>query len=86
MAARDADTEYGASFTAAVPGAFYSGELKYLEGERRIRPLEIDKSIPVDTAWDLTMGIFMKTPATDLQVYRGAISNFVNSSDITSHR
>jgi hypothetical protein len=47
------DTEYGASFTAAVPGAFYSGELKYLEGEGRVRPLEIDKSIPVDTAWDL---------------------------------
>jgi phage terminase large subunit len=47
------DAEYGASFTAAVPGAFYSGELKHLEAEGRIRPLEIDKSVPVDTAWDL---------------------------------
>jgi hypothetical protein len=47
------DAEYGASFTAAVPGAFYSGELKHLEAEGRIRALEIDKSVPVDTAWDL---------------------------------
>jgi len=47
------DAEYGASFTAAVPGAFYSGELKHLEAEGRIRPLEIDKNVSVDTAWDL---------------------------------
>jgi hypothetical protein len=47
------DAEYGASFTAAVPGAFYSGELKHLEAEGRIKPLPIEKDIPVDTAWDL---------------------------------
>jgi hypothetical protein len=37
------DAEYGANFTAAVPGAFYSGELKHLEAEGRIRPLEIER-------------------------------------------
>jgi len=36
-----------------VPGAFYSSELKYLEAEGRIRPLTIDKSVKVDTTWDL---------------------------------
>jgi hypothetical protein len=47
------DAEYGASFTAAVPGAFYSGELKHLEAEGRIKSLPIEKDVPVDTAWDL---------------------------------
>jgi hypothetical protein len=39
------DAEYGANFTAAVPGAFYSGELKHLEAEGRIRPLEIERPV-----------------------------------------
>jgi hypothetical protein len=33
------DAEYGASFTAAVAGAFYSAELKHLEAEGRIKPV-----------------------------------------------
>jgi phage terminase large subunit len=32
---------------------FYSGELKYLEAEGRIKPIDLDRNIPVDTAWDL---------------------------------
>jgi hypothetical protein len=47
------DAEYGALFTAAVPGAYYAEALRYLEGEKRIAPLEIDKSVPLDSAWNL---------------------------------
>jgi hypothetical protein len=47
------DTEYNASFNAAVAGAFYAEELRHLESEGRIRSLEIDRSVKVDTSWDL---------------------------------
>jgi phage terminase large subunit len=40
-------------FTAAVPGAYYAGELRHLESEGRIGVVPVERSVPVDTAWDL---------------------------------
>lgn len=47
------DQEYECSFEAAVKGAFYADEMRTMLAERRIRPIEIDKSIRVHTGWDI---------------------------------
>jgi phage terminase large subunit len=45
--------EYECSFEAAILGAFYADALRHMEAEGRIRKIEIDRSIPVHTGWDL---------------------------------
>lgn len=44
--------EYLCSFEAATEGAFYSREMSDAEAQGRIKPMAIDPSLPVVTAWD----------------------------------
>lgn len=45
--------EYECSWEASIKGAFYADEMRIMAAEGRIRPIEIDKSVRVHTAWDL---------------------------------
>jgi phage terminase large subunit len=45
--------EYECSFEAAIKGAFYADELRIMQAEGRIRPIEIVKDIRVHTGWDI---------------------------------
>jgi len=47
------DQEFECSWEAATKGAFYGDELRIMQAEDRIRPLEIDKAVRVQTTWDL---------------------------------
>lgn len=47
------DQEYECSFDAAILGAFYGVEMSRVDAEQRIREVEYDRSVPVNTAWDL---------------------------------
>ncbi len=37
----------------AIKGAFYADEMRVMEAEGRIRPIDIDREIPVRTGWDI---------------------------------
>lgn len=39
--------------TVAIKGAFYSDEMRTMEAEGRIRPIAIDREVPVRTGWDI---------------------------------
>lgn len=45
--------EYYCSFAAAVLGAYYGREIATAEAEGRISRLNVDKELPVHTAWDI---------------------------------
>ena len=45
--------EYYCDFDAAVLGAFYGKEIGDAEAQGRIANIAVDRSVPVDTAWDL---------------------------------
>ena len=45
--------EYFCSFDAALPGAYYVGELSKAEQDNRITSVPYDPSIPVHTWWDI---------------------------------
>src|SRR3990167_126192 len=45
--------EYYCDFDAAVLGAFYGKEIRDAEAQGRIANIAVDRSVPVDTAWDL---------------------------------
>ena len=45
--------EYFCSFDAALPGAYYVGELSKAEEEGRITHVPYDESLPVHTWWDI---------------------------------
>lgn len=45
--------EFETSFEAAIKGAFYAEEMRIMQAEGRIRPIEIDKVARVHTSWDL---------------------------------
>ncbi len=45
--------EYYCSFDVAIPGAFWGRELTAVRQGGRIKDFDIDRSIPVDTYWDL---------------------------------
>ena len=45
--------EYFCSFDAALPGAYYVGELSKAEGDGRITRVPYDDSLPVHTWWDI---------------------------------
>ena len=48
--------EYECSFDAAIVGSYYGVLVADAEKAGRIRPLEIEPDLPVDTAWDLGIG------------------------------
>lgn len=47
------DQEYECSWTASVPGAYYSEEMRRIDEEGRIRDVSYDPTLPTYTAWDL---------------------------------
>lgn len=48
--------EYGCSWEAAVVGAVWGHELTELFMQGRVRPLRLDRRVPVHTSWDLGVG------------------------------
>lgn len=48
--------EYYCSFDAAVPGCYFSKEIKAAYSDNRITRVPIEKSLPVYTFWDLGIG------------------------------
>ena len=47
------EQEYYCSFSAVIPGAYYTEEMTIAERDRRICDVNIDSSLPVHSAWDL---------------------------------
>lgn len=47
------EQEYECSWSAAIKGAIYGKQLAELEQKGRIRPIEVDPYLEVDTFWDL---------------------------------
>ena len=45
--------EYYCSFDAQIAGAVYGNEIRKAYDDNRIRPIPIDPSLPLNTAWDL---------------------------------
>lgn len=45
--------EFGCSFSAAIPGAYYKNEMEIALKENRIREFDIESNLPVYTSWDL---------------------------------
>jgi phage terminase large subunit len=51
--------EFECSFDAAILGAYYGADIAQAERDGRVGPLEVDKELPVHTAWDLGKGANM---------------------------
>ena len=49
------DQEYECSWSAAMRGSFYGVTLDKLEAQGRMKPFEVEPTLPVTTAWDLGM-------------------------------
>jgi phage terminase large subunit len=47
------EQEYLCSFDAAIPGAYYGGEMRLAREQGRITNVQHDPSLPVFTAWDI---------------------------------
>lgn len=47
------DQEYGLSWEAAIPGAYFANEFRAVDAERRITSVRYDPTYPVYTAWDI---------------------------------
>lgn len=57
MTAEQYEQEYECSFDAAIIGAYFGKEMAQAEREGRIRSrIEVDRSLPIHTAWDLGKG------------------------------
>lgn len=63
------EQEYYCSFNAAILGAYFGAEIAQAEREGRICDVEIDRSQPVHTAWDL--GKAVNNPIWCFQVIGG---------------
>ena len=48
--------EFECSFEAAIQGAYYADQFRYLDEEKRIGKVPWEPAIPVVTAWDLGIG------------------------------
>lgn len=53
MTDEEYEQEFECSFTAALIGSYYGKEMEALEKEGRVCDVPYDKSLPVDTFWDL---------------------------------
>jgi phage terminase large subunit len=53
MTREEAEQEYGLSWDAPMPGAYWAAELRQCEQDGRIRRVDYDPSLPTYTAWDL---------------------------------
>jgi hypothetical protein len=47
------EQEYYCSFDSVIPGSYYAKEMTICERERRICQVDIDRDLPVHSAWDL---------------------------------
>lgn len=61
--------EYFCDFSGAMVGAYWGAEVNRADREGRIKPVEIDRSHPVHTAWDL--GKAVNNPIWCFQVIAG---------------
>ena len=67
------EQEFECSFTASIFGAFYSDYVAQAREEKRICKVNIDKNIPVNTAWDIghsdaTVVIFFQTLGKEIRI------------------
>ena len=56
MSPEEFEQEFECSFTAALIGAYFGKEMEAAEKEKRVCKVPWDKSVPVDTFWDLGIG------------------------------
>lgn len=56
MSLEQYEQEYECSFEAAIVGAYYAREIANAESEGRVRLVEYQEGVPVQTAWDLGFG------------------------------
>lgn len=74
MSEDQAEQELECSFSAALLGAFYGTMLNDLERTGRIRQVDYDPSMPVDTAWDLgwtddvAIWFYQRAPLGELRI------------------
>jgi phage terminase large subunit len=47
------DQEYYCSFDSVIPGSYYAKEMTICEREGRICQVDVDRDLPVHSAWDL---------------------------------
>ena len=47
------EQEYYCSFSSVIPGSYYAKEMTIAERERRITEVDIDRNLPIHSAWDL---------------------------------
>lgn len=47
------EQEYYCSFSSVIPGSYYAKEMTEAERDRRITEVDIDRELPVHSAWDL---------------------------------
>ena len=47
------EQEYYCSFSSVIPGSFYAKEMTEAERDKRITDVDIDRELPVHSAWDL---------------------------------
>jgi hypothetical protein len=47
------EQEYYCSFSSVIPGSYYAKEMTEAERDRRITEVDIDRDLPVHSAWDL---------------------------------
>jgi hypothetical protein len=47
------EQEYYCSFSSVIPGSYYAKEMTICEREGRIRQVDVDRDLPVHSAWDL---------------------------------
>ena len=80
MGAAQFEQEYLCSFDAAILGAIYGPEVRRMEREGRICPIEVDLTLPVFTAWDI--GFTDDTVILLYQVVHGEVRIF---DEIVSH-
>ncbi|WP_068305831.1 hypothetical protein [Pararhodobacter sp. CCB-MM2] len=56
MSAEQYAQEYECSFDAAIVGAYYASQLADAEREGRVTSIDLDRDLPIHTAWDLGIG------------------------------
>lgn len=71
MTAEQYEQEFECSFTAAILGAYYGGEMAEADRAGRIRQVEAVPGFPVHTAWDLGKGQNM--PVWCFQIIGGEV-------------
>ena len=53
MSPEEYEQEYECSFSAALKGAYYAEYIARMKEDKRIRNFDIDRTVPIRTAWDL---------------------------------